>query len=133
MARRSISGGRAISPVYLELYAEERLRKIAIAQQIVLAATEVPGVAERERQEAFVARLDIGDDRLAAFNEVLGRAGRGALDVLRPDPERLQADCRQHAFVLADADQAIAPRELVDERIAVGLKNGRASGGEKVE
>src|SRR3546814_6238825 len=63
MARRSISGGRAISPVYLELYAEERLRKIAIAQQIVLAATEVPGVAERERQEAFVARLDIGDDR----------------------------------------------------------------------
>src|SRR3546814_10713498 len=95
MARRSISGGRAISPVCLELYAEERLRKIAIAQQIVLAATEVPGVAERERQEAFVARLDIGDDRLAAFNEVLGRAGRGALDVLRPDQERLQADCRQ--------------------------------------
>src|SRR3546814_17068178 len=43
------------------------------------------------------------------------------LDVLRPDQERLQADCRQHAFVLDDADPAIAPRELVDERIEVGL------------
>src|SRR3546814_15003573 len=43
------------------------------------------------------------------------------LDVLRPDQERLQADCRQHAFVLDDADHAIAPRELVDERIEVGL------------
>src|SRR3546814_15360468 len=107
MARRSISGGRAISPVCLELYAEERLRKIAIAQQIVLAATAVLGVAERERQEAFVARLDIGDDRLAAFNEVLGRAGRGSLDVLRPDQERLPAACRPTAFALAAAHHAI--------------------------
>src|SRR3546814_5282303 len=96
-----------------------------------LAATEGPGVAERERQEAFGARLDIGDDRLAAFNEVLGRAGRGALDVLRPDQERLQAGCRQHAFVLDDADHAIAPRELVDERIEVG-QIGRASCRERV-